>query len=364
MKTPIFIAGAVSFLMVMFSFSSAAVQPPDGYTLLKSIKSPQELLYPFFPKRYCVPVTLSGKIADEMKTALDSLKLGFPKYDERFDGKAFDLVLGGEGYTAATRELLSGILNPVELIDIVVSSVVKYRETGTFSEIIRDTKIQTDTCTYANEPGYKIVLAPKGDRFAYSYQDMGAFVHESWLTLLTLTLSASNKLVYELSTIRYSRTYGTGSEKPKPDIMNARYLFVYESRDGTPLPHRLTVYFNNNEVLKLQAAYRKQDKYFLFDNKEICTAIDGKPACLNVMYGDYRFTACDTSGLKTQTQKKGYSQRLEKASALSLEASGKMRKGKISDAIRLLRKLVEQYGDTPQAIEAKRLLHQLPGELQ
>jgi hypothetical protein len=253
-------------------------------------------------------------------------------------------------------------MNPVELIDIVVSSVVKYREVGKFSEIMRETKVTADTCTYANGPAYRITLAPKGDRFSYSYQDMGAIVHESWLTMLTLTIDAATRVVYELSTIRYSSTYGAGSEKPKPDIMNARYLFVYETRDGVPLPHRLTVYFNKTEVLRLQAAYRKQDKLFLFENKEICTTIDGKPTCLNVSYGDYRFVVCDTT--QNPGQKKKYSVRLEKAAALSQEATEKIRKGKISDAIRTLQKLVDQYGDTPQAVEAKRLLSRLPGELQ
>jgi hypothetical protein len=363
MKNPIF-GSALLLFLVSFSLFAGTGNQPDGYALMKGIKSPQELLFPFFPKKYCVPVTLSGKIADEMKSALDSLKLEQPQYSERFDGKGFDLVLANEGYTAKTRELLSGIMNPVELIDIVVASVVKYREPSKFSEIMRETKATADTCTYANGPAFKITLAPKGDRFAYSFQDMGAFIYESWLSMLTLTIDASTRVVYELSTIRYSRTYSTGAEKPKPDIMNARYLFVYEMRDSVPLPHRLTVFFNNAEVLKLQAAYRKQDKLFLFDNKEVCTTIDGKPACLNVTYGDYRFVACDTAARKTPGQKKKYSQRLEKAAALSLEATEKIRKGRISDAIRTLKKLVEEYGDTPQAVEAKRLLSRLPGELQ
>jgi hypothetical protein len=335
---------------------------PDGYSLIKSIKSPQELLFPFFPKKYCVPVTLSGKIAEEMNGALDSLNLEQPRYNERFNGKAFDLVLANEGYSSKTRELLSGILNPVELIDIVVSSVVKYREAQKFGELMRETNVLRDTCSYANEPAYKISLSPKGDRFAYSYQDMGAIVHESWLSMLTLTIDAKTRLVYELSTIRHSRTYGTGSKKPAPDIVNARYLFVYENRDGLQLPHRLSVYFNNTEVLKLQASYRKQDKLFLFDNKEICTSTDGKPTCLNVSYGDYRFTVCDTAVAKFNVKK--YSLQIEKAAMLSREATEKLRKGKISDATRILQKIVEQYGDTPQAIEAKRLLSRLPRELQ
>ncbi|MBN1129036.1 MAG: hypothetical protein JXA71_08620 [Chitinispirillaceae bacterium] len=364
MKTTIITLGTLAVCLLSLPFNASADKLPDGYALIKSIQSPQDLLFPFFPKKYCVPVTLSGKIAEEMKGALDSLKLEQPRYNERFNGKAFDLVLENEGYSSKTRELLSGIMNPVELIDIVVSSVVKYREAAKFSEIMRETNVLRDTCTYAHEAAYTLSLAPKGERFSYSYQDMGSIVHESWLSMLTLTIDAKTRLVYELSTIRHSRTYGAGSEKPAPDIMKARYLFVYENRDGLQLPHRLTVYFNNAEVLKLQASYRKQGKHFLFDNKEICTSIDGKPACLNVSYGEYAFKACDTDAATGPARGKKYSQRLEKAAALSQEAMDKIRKGRISEAIRTLQKLVDQYGDTPQAIEAKRLLSQLPGELQ
>ncbi|MBN2038322.1 MAG: tetratricopeptide repeat protein [Chitinispirillaceae bacterium] len=364
MKTIITSLCMLSLIAFPPSLAAGSKKQPDGFSLIKGIQSPQELLFPFFPKKYCVPVTLTGSIADEMKNALDSLKIEMPVYNESFNGVAFDLVLANESYSSQTRELLSGILNPVELIDIVVSSVVKYRQPNEFSKIMGETKVFHDTCTYANEPAYKVSLAPTGERFAYSYQDMGTFVHESWLTMLTLTISASSRLVYELSTVRYSRTFGTGSEKPKADMMNARYLFVYEEKDGVPLPHRLTVYFNNVEVLKLQATYRKKDKLFLFDNKELCTSIEGKPACLNVHYGDYRFALCKYAQEAPKAKGKKYSNRIEKAAELSKKANDMMRKGNISKAIRALQNLVEKYGDTPQAVEAKRLLSQLPRELQ
>ena len=342
----------------LFAGTKPATQ--DGYTLLKSIKSPQELLFPSFPKRYCVPVTLSGKIADEMKGALDSLKLETPKYTERFDGKAFNLVLSNETYSGKTRELLGGIMNPVELIDLVVSSVVKYREPQKYGEIIRDTKIAQDTATYLGRSAYIIRLTPKGERFGYLYQDVGAFVHESWLTMLTITLDATSKVVYELSTIRYSRTYDANADRPAADILNARYLFLYEQQDSVLLPKRLNVFFNNVEVLKIEASYRKQDKLFVFDKKEICSSLDGVSSCLSESYGDYRFRGCDSLMSLSKNPDKNYSKNLEKAAALSKEASEKMRNGQITESVRVLQKLVEQYGDTPQAVEARRLLSQLP----
>lgn len=344
-------------------FAGAKSATPAGYAILRSIKSPQELLFPSFPRRYCVPVTLSGKIADEMKAALDSLRFESPRYTERFDGKAFNLILSNESYSGKTRELLGGIMNPVELIDIVVSSVVKYREPQKYSEIIRDTKIAQDTTTYLGRSAYIIRLTPKGERFGYLYQDVGAFVHESWLTMLTLTLDATSKVVYELSTIRYSRTYDANAERPAADIMNARYLFSYEQQDSVLLPKRLNVFFNTAEVLKIEASYRKLDKLFVFDKKEICSSLDGVSSCLSESYGDYQFNGCDSIPSPGKSQDKNYSKNLEKAAALSKEAGDKMRNGQITESVRVLQKLVEQYGDTPQAVEARRLLSQLPREL-
>jgi hypothetical protein len=336
---------------------------PDGYALLRSIRSPQELLFPHFPKQYCVPVTLSGQIAEEMKGALDSLKLEAPNYNERFNGKEFHLVMANENYSATTRELLSGILNPVELIDIVVSSVVKYREGEKYSEISRDTKISQEEAVYNGRPALTIRLTPRGERFAYTYQDVGTFVHESWLTMLTLTIDPATKIVYELSTIRYSKTFGAGGESASPDIMNARYLFAYDAQDSVLLPRSLTVYFDKTEVLKLSATYRKEGKVFVFDNKEICSSINGASSCLSEHYGDYHFSGCDAIAPEPKAQK-NYARSLEKAAALSLEANEKLRKGKITESVRLLQKLVDEYGNTPQAIEAKKLLSQVPKGLQ
>ena len=340
---------------------SVSLTAAGGHAFIKSIKSPQELLFPHFPKKYCVPVTLSGRIADEMRIALDSLKMDLPTYNEFFDGKEFHLTLA---YAAKTRELLSGMLNPVEMIDIVVTSVVKYREGQKYEEIIRDTHVKRDSGSYNGRKALVVQLTPKGERFAYVYQDMGAFVTESWLTMMTLTIDAATNVVYELSTIRYSRTYGANAaKKPSADITNARYVFNYDQKEGILLPSRLTVQFNNAEVLRIDVTYKKQDKVFVFVKKEICTSMGGIPMCLIETYGDYKMGACDTTA-GAQTQKKPYSKQLEQAAQLSRDASEKLRKGQISETIRLLQKLIEQYGGTPQAIEAKRLLSQLPKELQ
>jgi hypothetical protein len=361
------IISTIALFSLTLSAGSPQKQAPaaqaKGYDLLRAIRSPQELLFPHFPKQYCVPVTLSGQIADEMKGALDSLKLESPNYNERFNGKEFHLVLANENYSANTRELLGGILNPVELIDIVVASVLKYREGDKYAEIMRDTRLEETSTGYNGLPAAMIRLTPRGERFAYSYQDVGAFVHESWLTMLTITMDPATRVVYELSTIRYSKTYGAGAERPAPDVMNARYLFTYDTLGGVLLPRCLTVYFDKTEVLKITATYRKEGAVFVFDTKEICSSINGAPSCLSVKYNDYHFSGCDAFAPLPKGQK-NYAKNLEKAAALSMEANEKLRKGKISESVRILQKLVDDHAGTPQAIEAKKLLSQLPKGLQ
>jgi hypothetical protein len=363
------VAAAVSVLSTLSAPAWSAKQEPVApetakkYAILRDIRSPQDMLYPHFPKLYCVPVTLSGPIADEMKGALDSLKLETPNYNERFNGKEFHLVLANENYSATTRELLGGILNPVDLIDIVVSSVVKYREDNKFSELMRETKIEQESSSADGRPVVIVRLTPRGERFSYTYQDFGTFVHESWLTMLTLTIDPASKAVTELSTIRYSKTNTADGQAPAPDVMKARYLFTYAKQDSVLLPQTLTVFFDKAEVLKITATYRKEGKQFVFDTKEICSSLNGAPSCLKVQYNQYHFTGCDAIAPLPKGQK-NYAGSLEKAAELSKEASDKMRQGKITESVRVLQKLIEEHGSTPQAIEAKKLLSQLPKGLQ
>ncbi len=346
----------------MVSLCFAAEKKPvlelSGYTLLRNIRSPQELLYPFLPKRYCVPVTLSGGIAEEIGRTLDTLKVGLPVFAEAFDGKGFHLSLASRDFPAVTHELLSGILNPVELIDIIVDSFVKYREESRFADLISTTTVRVDTVKWAGKPALVVLLLPKNEKFAATFDDQGAYTHESWLTALTITMDAVSHLVYELSTIKCSRTFASGDEKPVTSTINARYRFNYEVQAEALLPKTLIVYFNDVEVLKVDASYRREKKKIVFDKKEICCVTDGKPSCLTVGYGAYTAGGCEK--VAAAAAPKNYSKRLEKADALSQKAGEKLRSGDIAGSLSLFRKLIDDYGDTPQAVEARRLLNQLP----
>ncbi len=111
-------------------------------------------------------------------------------------------------------------------------------------------------------------------------------------------------------------------------------------------------------MLKVDASYRREKKKIVFDKKEICCVTDGKPSCLTVGYGAYTAGGCEK--VAAAAAPKNYSKRLEKADALSQKAGEKLRSGDIAGSLSLFRKLIDDYGDTPQAVEARRLLNQLP----
>ena len=77
---------AVSLVLLFICQVWSKGKPPiDGYTLLRSVQSPADLLFPHLPGSYTVPVTLSGGAADEMKRTLEKLNLEAPQYEEVFD---------------------------------------------------------------------------------------------------------------------------------------------------------------------------------------------------------------------------------------------------------------------------------------
>ena len=169
------------------------------YQILHSIRSPQDLIFPHFPHKYCVPVSLSGPVAQEMEQAFKDLDFKSPVFNEFFDGKEFHLQVSNSDYPEQTRDLLSGLLNPLEMIDMAVESVVKYKTGNKLVELTDQTTMEIKTSTYKSRPVYHIHLTPEGERFGYSYSDNGAIFKESFrLNDLTMIIDTSSHLVYEL----------------------------------------------------------------------------------------------------------------------------------------------------------------------
>jgi hypothetical protein len=343
---------------------------PEAFMLLRSIRSPDLLVAQHLPSSYTVPVTVSGAIAEEMKKTLDSLNLEPPQYQEVLDKKGrFHLFLANQSYPLETRDLLAGVLNPVEMIDAVVSSVLKYKSDDQFITIVNETEISVTPRT-GGMSLTRVVLTPKGKYFAYAYDDLGSYVRESWLSSITCLLDSSSRLVHELSLMRHVRTYlADAAQKPPVDSVLLTYAFSYEARHSADadvmLPAGLSLSVNGAPSLSITATYRSEGKYLVFDTRKICyikqtaAAAGAQPSCLIMSYGAYDMNAVPRA-LTSPVPPRAYAQHMEKAAQLCRKALEHLRSGSIESSIPLLKKVVADYPETPQAVEARKLLSGLP----
>ena len=150
------------------------------------------------------------------------------------------------------------------------------------------------------------------------------------------------------------------AEKPQPVPSQLKYIFTYEFRDNISLPSAMALYLNGTQVIQISASYRMEGKQVVFDSKKICCLQGSGQSCLEINYGSYSFKECTGSTSKNQ---KKYNQNLEKASLLSKKAAEALRSGNIDNSMHVLEVLIQKYGDTPQAVEARRLLSNLPSNL-
>jgi len=363
----VFIAGAGAVLLaaVLCFYPSFAKdnQIPDGTLVLRSIVSPIDLVSPHLPKSYSVPVIIYGRAADEMNRLYEKLNLTPPRYREVFDdNRRFLLYLDNSDYPLETRECLTGIFNPVEMIDMVVFSALKYREEGMFSVILKETTRWVTREIVEGKPVYTVSLSPTGAYFGYTYQDMGAYVRESWLTSAVIVVDSASRLVRAMTIHKRSRQFqATDSKKSPVDSCRAQYSFVYGDCEGVTVPTGLTLRVNGLITLMLSASYRSLGKaYRVFDTREICCPQSGADSCLVMRYDAYSIGDVPQP-VKKPIKPAVYQKSLERAAQLSQEAAAALHKGNIEASIRACRKIVAQYPETPQAFEANRLLSGLPG---
>jgi hypothetical protein len=348
------------FIFFICSLDTYSAENKTSYDILRSIRSPQELLFPVLPKKFCVPVLLSGSIAEEMSGALKNMNLDSPSYKESFDGSNFHLCIANQSYPEQTSDLLSGVLNPLEMIDLIVKSLVKYKSVQKFTELIAETNIELQKSS-TNSNAIKVHLTPRGDRFAYNYDDNGAFIQESFITEMDIIIDTVTHLVHEINTRKKHRQFSTDvTKEPQFDTINIKYAFNYtEFSKGVLLPYQLQIFSNNKQTLEIDVTYRHEGQDIVFDKKEIFSVHDSNRSNLVITYDKYATSICKTKKNSVQQINK----RLIAASALSTKAVDHLRKGNIGASVRVLREIVEKYDDTPQAIEARRLLSQLPSDL-
>jgi hypothetical protein len=350
-----------AFLFLLTLITAAIAEESPEFKILKSIKAPQDLLFPHFPPRYCARAHLSGDVAEEMVTAIKNLQLESPFFREYFDGKEFHLYLANSNYPEQTRELLSGLLNPLELINMAVESVIKYKSEKGFAELREQAAATHEISDTDGRSVYRIKLTPRKEYFGYSYNDNGAYIDESWLKELTVVVDSSSGLVYEIDARRQDRHYTVeATEKPAAREIILKYVFSYEIRNGIPLPSEMSFFTNDEPVLEIKALYGEFGKETVFTRKTICVQQESQKSCLDIGYTDFKGKACPSS---KKRDTKIYNRKLEKAALLSKKAADLLRNGNISSSTSVLEELIEKYGDTPQAVEARRLLAKLPPQL-
>ena len=339
---------------------------PLPYLILRSVQTPRELVFPHFPAQYTVPIALSGSIADEMAKTLRAAGLETPYYEEALDkSQQFRLVVANKNYSLETRDLLSGVLNPVEMIDIVVSSALKYRQDEQFGAIANETSATMTSRRVQGRTMLTITLVPRGKYFAYAYEDLGAYIRESWMSVATCVMDSASRCVYELSLQKKSRTFASDqTQKPPVDSSTLRYAFSYAAIGGALMPTALFLSVNGEPSLALEASYRREGKFLVFDTRKICCmtpkAAGRDSSCLLMTYGAYAANRAPQPP-KQEAAPQAYAQSMEKAAAISRKALSCIRDGRLDDAVAMLKKVVADFPETPQAVEARKLLTGLPG---
>ncbi len=193
-----------------------------GYSYIAQIKSPLELLSGLLPNEYAVPVKLSGTIAAELKQVLDTVGISMPEFEEVHNkNEEFRLRITNNDYASQTRDLLSGILNPIEMTDVILRAILQYKDKNYLHKLEKETRItQKRKKTDDGRSLVVITLRPAGKRFGYEYKDNGAYIHETWLTQLSLAIDINTMLASELSLEKYRRVFNSDQQK-KPEPQKA-----------------------------------------------------------------------------------------------------------------------------------------------
>lgn len=336
----------------------------DDYDLLQSIPSPFEMIAPSFPPYYRTAVDLSGPVAEEMKRSLVKMGFSAPVYEETMDrGRDFNLAIANKDYPLETRALISGVLNPTEMTESLLSSLLKYRDPDFLLALRKETVTTRRATRHNGQPAILVTLRPKGsERFSYSYEDLGSYVREAWISELSVALDSVSHRVLELTSNRHSRQVAANAaESPTGKETRHRYVFEYDTLRGEYLPSRLTLTTDDSLVVVLSARYRREGDRTVFDGRTICYRRPRTPeSCLVMKYGRYAIEKPSDRQESFSGTRTKYAQRLEKAAGLSRKATAALKKGDLSEAGRVLRRLVDEYPETPQAVEAGKLLSNLP----
>jgi len=324
---------------------------------------PKELIAPHFPENYTTQLSLEGKISDEITTSLKNQGLEKPQFRETYSRKnGFKLLLVNENYSLSTKNMISGIFNPLEMIELTIESLVRFRDPNKFGRLQKETSMQVSNEGFRGKRIYRVDLSPRKERFAYTYEDQGNSIKEKWLQHLSASIDSVSLLIYKISLVQCTKViHANQSIRPRVDTTAKEYIIRYTEGSQPVLPHDLSVYINAHKVLEITADYQKVNKYTVFKSRYICFISDKKTKkCLTMNYGDYNFKTSIISKIKRNMQEKPSTADINKAAVLAEKATQAMDEGELEKAMRYFKKLIRNYPQTPQGVEAGNLVKNLP----
>jgi hypothetical protein len=340
----------------------------DNFTFLSSIRSPGDLVSPALPGVYSVPVELSGPVAEEINATIKNLDLDAPEYMEIYRQKdGFELVLANEFYDRETRSLLAGVLNPVEMTGVVLGSILRYRQPEKLKAMLGETLVEKQKISLTGKAIWVVSFKPVGERFSYEYEDLGAFVSETWLTSLVLEVDSATMLANSLQMNKSTRLFSADStSRPQPAQKSYKYYFFYETVSEKTLPSGMTLTIDGVPALAIKSTYRKEKEFAVFDQRSICyKSGSAAQSCLLMKYGAYDLNPnlqnLQSGGKDAKNAKSA--KKIQQAAALAIKAEYELRAGNLKAAARILRNIVKNFDGTPQSVEAKKLLDGIPDGL-
>jgi hypothetical protein len=348
--------------VLLIGASSVGAAPGAGYELLRSVKGPLELIEPVFPRMYSATVQLEGALVREFERTLAHVGLEPPRFEESMNRHGrFQLTLTNPSNGPETSEMVCGILNPVDIIQLTVDKLVRFSAADEFIRLKRETNDSVLSAGRPHESLLRIILSPRQERFCYSYVDLGTLVEESWFSGMEVLIDSTLHIVKQVRQNKIARHIDIEQlSAPRIDTLLLLYDIDYVQQGEHLLPAQLTLSQNGKRRLRVSSTYRIENGYTVFDTRTITfwqQAADS--TSLTLRYGSYRFDKAPPSP-PAEAVSVNTNQQIAEASKIAQRATQTLRDGKIRESVRLLQKLLNDYPQTPQAVEARDLLQCLP----
>lgn len=348
--------------MLVVAGHGVAAAPGTGFEILRSVKGPLDLIQPVFPRMYTAAVQLEGSVVDELRRTLIQMGLEPPIFEESMDRRGrFQLAFANPSYGPEIRDMLCGILNPIDIIQLTVDKLVRFSAADEFIRLKREAS--DSVCSPPTPQGscVRIILSPRQERFCYSYADLGSLVDESWLTGIEVLVDSSLNIVKQVRQSKIARHIDIEQlSAPRIDTLLLVYDMCYVQQGEHLVPAQLTLSQNEKRRLRISCTYRNENGYSVFDTRSITFWQErGDSSSLTLRYGSYSFDKVPPPP-PVDAMSLSKSQQIADALKIVQKATLTLREGKINESIRLLQKLVNDYPLTPQAVEARSLLQSLP----